>query len=173
MDLGELLRTNRRAAIVRGGQAATAMATLAGLGIGPAEAKKKKKKKKKKNPPPQVVATVQAATMTGAKEVPPEDGDPLGSGSGTCDIKSNGEICCDFTFNTTTVDSVVSGVHIHQGNVGTEDPGTIVVSFGVSLETCVKPGQATLDAIISGPPGFYANIHTNKFPNGAVRDQLL
>ena len=118
LDLGELLRTTRRAAIVRGGLAATAMAALAGLGIGPAEAKKKKKKKKKKSPPPQVVAQLIATNMTGAKEFPgPGDGEAFDC-SATFVIKSNGEICCNFTFNTKTPDSEITLTHIHQGVSG-------------------------------------------------------
>ena len=171
LDLGELLRTTRRAAIVRGGLAATAVAALAGMGIGPAEAKKKKKKKKKKSPPPQVVAQLVATNMTGAKEFPGPGDDEAFDCSATFVIKSNGEICCNFTFNTKTPDSEITLTHIHQGVSGASGPP--VVNFNGEMETCVKPGQAILDQIIAGPAGFYANLHTNKFPDGAVRDQLI
>jgi hypothetical protein len=174
-ELDEITLTTRRATVARAGVLAAASALLASrLEIFSAEAKKKKrrKKKRKKAPPAQVVARLQAASMTGAKEVPPEDGDAGASGSATFDIKSNGEICCDFDVMNLEAESVIILTHIRQGALGEEPPNNIVVDFAGKTVNCVKPGQAILDEILANPAGFYANLHTDKHPNGAVRDQL-
>ena len=114
--------------------------------------------------------------MTGAQEVAPTVGDPNGYGGAQFRVKGN-QICVTFTFTTTTP-FTVTGTHIHEGAAGVN--GGIVVDFGVAtlgVETCVNcttsacsPG--VLGRIKANPPGFYANIHTNAFPNGAVRGQL-
>jgi hypothetical protein len=169
LDFAELLRTTRRAAIVRGGLAATALTALAGLGVSPAEAKKKKKKKKKKSPPPQVIARLQASAMTGAKEIP-GPGDPNATGTAIFEIKSNGQICCDFNVQNLADGSTIILTHIHQGDA--DEMGGVVVDFEGETENCVSPGQAILNQIIANPAGFYANLHTNLFSGGAVRDQL-
>jgi hypothetical protein len=159
----------RRAMLWLGGRLSIAAGLSASLGALSAEAKKKKKRKKKK-PKPQPDIVLQAANMTGDKEVPSESGDSLGSGSATFTFKANGQVCCDFTFTTTTPDSEVILTHIHEGAAGEE--GNVVIDFNAQLETCVTAPLVTRNAIIANPAGFYANLHTNKFPNGAVRDQL-
>jgi hypothetical protein len=139
------------------------------------EAKKKKKKKKKKK---DKTFNFIANPMTGAQEVAPTIGDPIGVGNSSFSIKGN-RICG--TFNLTQATSfTVTGTHIHQGT-STEN-GPIVVDFGVAtlgVETCLtctgtgppcNPG--ILGQIKANPSGFYANIHTTPHPNGAVRGQL-
>jgi hypothetical protein len=144
------------------------LAASLGAGLAPTGAKKKKKKKKKK--PPRTAFLLQAAEMTGEKEVLPITGDLSASGSATFTVKTNGTICCDFTFNTTTPSSVVVLTHIHSGGATTNGP--VVVDFGGELERCVPISKALTDQLRANPAGFYANIHTNTFPDGAVRDQL-
>ena len=171
-----LTATTRRTTIATGGKLA---AILGFLGVGlwavPGEAKKKHKKKKKKK-----TFNFKADPMTGANEVPGAGvNDPLGSGSSTFRIKGN-QICGTFNFTTTTPNSTVSGTHIHQAAVGVNGP--LVVDFQVAtigVEKCLTctsgpPCDAgILGQIKANPAGFYANIHTNAFPNGAVRGQLV
>jgi hypothetical protein len=169
-----LTATTRRETITKGGKFAAVLGMVAaGLTIGSADAKKKKKKKKK-------TFNFKADPMTGANEVPgPGVNDPLGSGSSTFRIKGN-QICGTFNFTTTTPNSTVSGTHIHQAAAGVNGP--IVVDFQIATIgvekclTCTSGGSCDpgiLGQIKANPSGFYANIHTNAFPNGAVRGQLV
>ncbi len=139
---------------------------MVALGAVSVDAKKKNRKKKRKKKPFFLVA----ADMTGAKEVDPNPGDPLGSGSAEFTIKSNGTICATFTFETTTPDSVIQMTHIHQGEDTVNGP--VVIDFHGKLSECVPIGKALASQIKANPAGFYANIHTNNFTGGAVRDQL-
>ena len=130
------------------------------LGREDLEAKRKKKKKTYK---------FTAGSMTGAQEVPPSDGDPIGQGIATFTIKGK-QICGLFTLSQAT-SFTVTGTHIHQGAVGVDGP--IVVSFGATVGSKVCLNAAGIvNQIKANPAGFYANIHTSTSPNGAVRGQL-
>jgi len=76
---------------------------------------------------------------------------------------------------------LITGLHVHQGAKGVNGP--IVVNSGVAsfadadgegnvtmVVTSVAP--ATLQAILSSPRDYYANLHTSVYPAGAMRDQL-
>ena len=125
-------------------------------------------------PPPPPIFRFAADPMTGANEVPPED--PGGNGSAQFTIQGS-TICGTFQL-TTTPPSTVTGTHIHAGASGAE--GGIVVDFGAALnqQTCVTcpsaacPNASTPSNIIANPAGFYGNIHTLAFSEGAVRAQL-
>jgi hypothetical protein len=167
--------TRRRAvALVGSSIFGGALASLGLAADADARKKKKKKKKKKKDKTFNFIAN----PMTGAQEVAPTIGDPIGVGNSSFSIKGN-RICG--TFNLTQATSfTVTGTHIHEG--GSTVNGPIVVDFGVAtlgVETCLtctgtgppcNPG--ILGQIKANPSGFYANIHTTPHPNGAVRGQL-
>jgi hypothetical protein len=37
---------------------------------------------------------------------------------------------------------------------------------------CVSAPRATINAILKQPSGYYVNVHTSDFANGAIRGQL-
>ncbi len=153
----------RRALVALGGM-------LAGTGLGAldTDAKKKKKKKKKKKVQP---FALQALNMTGANEVLPTVGDANASGTANFAVDAKGTICATFTFNTTTPNSSITGAHIHKGASTVNGP--IVIDFNGKLSECVTvTDKALLEDLKANPGGYYANIHTNNFTNGAVREQL-
>jgi CHRD domain len=165
--------STRRSTIARGGKLAAVLGLLAtGVWGQAAEAKKKHKKKKKKKP------VSLHATLSGANEFPPDSGDPNATGSCSFTVKGS-QICGTFNLSTSPP-SPVSGTHIHKGLPGADGP--IVVNFGVATlgqEVCFTcPSSACSDSsilsqITSDAPGFYCNIHTNAFTDGAARGQLV
>ena len=69
----------------------------------------------------------------------------------------------------------ITAAHIHRGVKGVNGP--VVVAFvtksiGTGKISCIIVPAASAKAIIKNPKGFYINVHTAKFPNGAVRAQL-
>ena len=63
--------------------------------------------------------------------------------------------------------------HIHKGAKGTS--GNIVVALpGSSYQAsgCVPASSAILRTIEADPHGYYVNIHSKKYPGGAIRAQL-
>jgi len=111
------------------------------------------------------------ASLTGAAERPAADRD----GKGAASILVTGSRVC-FGIQVNGIDRPTAA-HIHRG--GSRVNGPIVVGLrtpsagnnGTSVG-CVTTTSANLTAIKRGPTGFYINVHTRAFPNGAVRGQL-
>ena len=105
-----------------------------------------------------------------------DGGDGEANGSGTAAITidpDTGQVCWDLS-----VDGVgdVTASHIHVGAEGAS--GDVVVpldvdGFSGTSSDCVDASDADLDAIIANPAGYYVNIHTEAFPAGAIRGQLV
>ena len=65
--------------------------------------------------------------------------------------------------------------HIHRGGIGVDGP--VVVTLASDYPNNFASGTATaiaalIDEIRRNPSGFYVNVHTGDFPNGAIRAQL-
>lgn len=120
-------------------------------------------------------ATASAQTLStalsGANEIP-GPGDTDGSGFAVV------------TINGTTIDWVILATkiaaptlaHIHRGAAGAA--GNPVVNFNPTFVGGTASGsipgvdQALINEILGNPSGFYVNVHTADFPNGAIRGQL-
>jgi CHRD domain len=106
--------------------------------------------------------------LTGAAETPKADG---GSGRAALTLNaSNGRVCWIFS-NLKGIKSATAA-HIHKAPKGRA--GAIVVPLGGTFKAkgCTKSTKATVKAILKKPGAYYVNIHTKKFPNGAIRGQL-
>jgi hypothetical protein len=119
------------------------------------------------------------AAMNGANEVNAEGekggGDRNGGGSFTAIIKG-GELCYGLAVKD-IADPVAA--HIHRG--GPNTAGDIVVPLE-SLPTsgnrgssagCTDVSRRLVRQIRRNPGRFYVNVHTDDFPDGAVRGQLF
>jgi hypothetical protein len=113
-----------------------------------------------------------AIAMTGDTESPA--GDPVGTGTATVRLRSGqGQVCFTFDVQNITLPSV--GAHIHKGAAGTSGPivvGLVAPGAAGSSRGCVAAARATVAAILAGPAGYYANVHTTDFQAGAIRGQL-
>jgi CHRD domain len=110
-------------------------------------------------------------TMTGRAESPP--GAPQGVGKAVIAFHDNThQICWRFAhlhgFSTATY------AHIHKGASHKSGPIVLPLSTGPALHHrgCVAAGPALMAAIAKNPEGYYVNIHSAKYPAGAVRAQL-
>jgi len=107
-------------------------------------------------------------TLLGSNEV------PKATGSGKAVITLNagtGKVC--WTFSNLKGVSKVNASHIHKGPKGKAGP-VVVAFFSGALKTkgCVTASKALVKAIEKNPSGYYVNIHTAKYPAGAIRGQL-
>ena len=120
-------------------------------------------------PPPQPPTYVLLiARLTGAAEVP-GPGDPDGHGVVAVVVFSQQQRICaqGLVFNI----GQPTGVHIHQGAAG--NAGPVVVDFAQLRQGCIdNVAPALIQTISANPAGYYVNVHTVEFPNGAVRGQL-
>ncbi|MFG2382505.1 CHRD domain-containing protein [Streptomyces avermitilis] len=124
--------------------------------------------------------TILAAGLRGANEVPVAGGPAVGDKDGAAleFIRVKGDtVSVAVTWRGTGKPTML---HIHQGAKGAN--GGVKVDFGKLLEKgirhhsvvgTVKVKDAALLAQLKTDPGaFYANLHTARFPGGAVRGQL-
>jgi hypothetical protein len=104
--------------------------------------------------------------LTGA-DVAPTVGSPTGSGSVALSFYDQ-KVC----FSVTFVDVVPTAMHIHEGVAGAG--GDVVVEFPtVSAGSgCSLVVDGSQDLILETPSGYYINVHSELYPNGAVRGQL-
>ncbi|MDZ4830104.1 MAG: CHRD domain-containing protein [Phycisphaerae bacterium] len=112
--------------------------------------------------------------LVGCQEVP-SPGDSDGSASGQVWFDTG----VDKVFWNLTYSGIArpSAMHIHTGTAGVA--GGVFIGLGVAtsggagtLISEVATTDASLDAIIANPSGFYMNIHNAAFPGGAIRGQI-
>jgi CHRD domain len=122
--------------------------------------------------PAQPGATQFSAALTGANEVPAGDPD----GAGTARVRVLGAL------NQVCVRLEVRGIsrataaHIHRGAAGVNGPPVVNLDppdNDGDEDDCDRIGDALADEIQANPAGFYVNIHTADFPDGAIRGQLM
>jgi len=126
-------------------------------------------------PPPEPGDLV--TTLTGYREVDASDqrgsGDLDGYGGARLTTISFNSICYSLFVRGIAVPAV--GAHIHEGVWGTNGPIVADLtppgSNGMSAG-CIDVGSELVDRIVDDPAGFYVNIHTGQFPDGAIRGNL-
>jgi CHRD domain-containing protein len=106
------------------------------------------------------------AKLSGRNEVP-----KAGAASGEASIQITGTKVC-WRFNDLKGFTGATASHIHKAPIGTAGP--VVVPLGAAFKKtgCTTTSAALAKAILASPKGFYVNIHTTKFPGGALRGQL-
>ena len=86
-----------------------------------------------------------------------------------------------FSFDQLLVSGRPTAGHIHLGTAGTAGrvvfpfaaPGMIDPLAGeIQWSGTATATKSAISSLISNPRNYYVNVHTKKFPNGAVRGQL-
>ncbi len=109
--------------------------------------------------------------MQGKNEVPPAD--PNGYGIARVKLNmDNNEVCVRMRVYELTD---ITAAHIHKAPEGQN--GSIVVPLPTPDANSITRGCVFADANVlidlrDHPSDFYVNVHTTKFPNGAIRGQL-
>ncbi len=113
---------------------------------------------------------VYRVTMSGRAESP--HGAPRGVGLGVIAIHAGSMVCWRFAHLHGFVNATVA--HIHTGRQGSSGPVLIPLSTAAALhhQGCTHASAATITAIERDPAGYYINIHSARYPAGAVRGQL-
>lgn len=114
------------------------------------------------------------AGMVNDAEVP-GPGDPGGAGFAfLITTDTPGQVCAAvFTFG---LDGPPTSAHIHQAAAGSSGPAVITLvtpTEGSIPLNCYTVSDSLLAAMKTDITQFYVNVHTAKFPSGAIRGQLL
>ena len=111
------------------------------------------------------------AQLTGAQETPPPGNTSAATGLGTL-LLSSDEMSAQVNLSFSGLSSTQTAAHIH-GPAHMEVPGPVVfplLTGAVNNQTInLTPTQV---AQLKGGL-FYFNVHTNNFPNGEIRGQIL
>ena len=112
------------------------------------------------------------AVLLGGNEV--GGGDPDGYGAASVIFTPNG-IC--YSILVHGIDTP-QAAHIHEANAGANAPPAITLKFpsrgnAGSVSACRRVGDAIKNRMRARPNGFYINVHTTVFPDGAIRGQLF
>jgi hypothetical protein len=112
------------------------------------------------------------AKLDGEHEVP--HGDP--DGYGTFSASFNGTKLC-YGLQVIKIGPPIAA-HIHKGPVGQTGPISIQLHAPGTGAAAASTGCKTLstsraNAIKSSPGAYYVNVHTDAYPNGAIRGQLF
>jgi hypothetical protein len=113
-----------------------------------------------------------SATLSGADEAP-GPGATDGRGTATVTVNPGQKQIC-YTLDVSGI-GAANAAHIHVGEKGKsggvkvplETPGADGKSKG-----CASVDDQLMKDIMDNPAGYYVNVHTAAFPNGAVRGQL-
>jgi CHRD domain len=109
--------------------------------------------------------------MTGPQEVP--KGSPTGTGTFRYQLlPSTKQVCYSLTWSN--IGGTALSSHIHKGARGKSGPVVIPLSSiaPVKHSGCVKAAKSLIQAIGAHPSRYYVNVHTAKYPGGAIRGQL-
>ena len=105
----------------------------------------------------------------------PALGDPDGSGQATVSVHPSPEVESSMCWWIELADIGEPTVaHLHAGTEGTTGPVVATLDpFHADAATCIKHDDAAvIQAIINNPSAFYVDVHTDEFPDGALRGQL-
>jgi hypothetical protein len=109
-------------------------------------------------------------TLLGSNEVP--KGAPNGSGRAVITLNAGTAKVC-WSFSNLKGISNVTASHIHKAPKGKSGPVVIAFFTGtLTTKGCVKASKSLITAIEKNPSAYYVNIHTAKYPAGAIRGQL-
>lgn len=109
--------------------------------------------------------------LSGQEEVPPADAD--GRGIAWIKVKPSHDRFC-YALSVARIDGDITAAHLHQAPAGVNGPIVIPLEppFDGSSAACVTIDHDLAVAIVTDPEGFYVNVHSTVFPDGAVRGQL-
>ncbi len=118
-------------------------------------------------------ATRLRATLTGAAEVPTA-GDPDATGTANVNLDvSKGELCYEVAVQN--IDRP-TGMHIHEGESGKAGDVVVPMTTPTGSDTtttgCTNVDATLIGRMAANPDNFYVNVHTQMYPQGAIRGQL-
>ena len=112
------------------------------------------------------------AELNGGNEVP-GPGDPNGFGKAEIAINDAANtICTDLEVRDI---GNVTAAHIHRGGSGVAGPPVVDLDppDDNDSDDCDTVDDALVDEIRTNPGGFYVNVHTDDYPDGAIRGQIF
>ena len=112
--------------------------------------------------------TMLTTVLSASAETPPTGIDATGIFKGRVN-PATGQLC--YTLTSTNLDTLTMA-HIHAGAIGVAGPPVVILSPDVPTETCLAVDKDVAAKLVASPGDYYVNIHTARFPKGAIRGPL-
>ena len=106
------------------------------------------------------------AKLAGRNEVP-----KAGGARGEAFVQITGTKVC-WKFQDLHGFTGATASHIHKAPVGKAGPELIPLGAAFKKSGCTTAPAGVTRGIVANPRAYYVNIHTTKFPGGALRGQL-
>jgi hypothetical protein len=116
------------------------------------------------------MSPVVSATLLGKSEVPKS----ASKGSGLAVVHldaTKGTVC--WTFAKVAKIDKPTAAHIHKGKAGVAGPVIVPLGSSYKAKGCAKAPAKVIGAIEEHPGRYYVNIHTARYPAGAIRGALV
>lgn len=117
--------------------------------------------------PATLFAQSYSAILSGAAEIP-GPGDTDGAGLAVVSIDGS---TLRYTVWAQNIGAATSA-HIHTGAAGVSGAPLVTLDHNMLSSGTVTVSADVANQIRSNPSGYYINVHTGEFPNGAIRGQL-
>ena len=116
------------------------------------------------------MSPVVSSKLSGKNETP--KGAPAGSGIVTLHLNAKkGTVCWDF--KGVKGFAGPNAAHIHKGGAATAGPVVVPLGAAYKAKGCTKAPASTIAAIEGHPNAYYVNVHSARYPAGAIRGQLV
>ena len=115
------------------------------------------------------MSPIVSSKLSGQNERPTK-----GAGSGIVTLHldaKKGTVCWDF--KGVKGFAGPNAAHIHKGGAATAGPVVVPLGAAYKAKGCTKAPSATIAAIEGHPNAYYVNVHSAKYPAGAIRGQLV
>ncbi len=110
------------------------------------------------------------AKLLGAQEVP--KGAPKGHGIVNLTLSAKkGTVC--WTFEGIAGTDKPRAAHIHRGLLRKAGPVVVPLGAAYRAKGCTRAAKKLIEAIEAHPNRYYVNVHTARYPAGAIRGQLV
>jgi hypothetical protein len=116
----------------------------------------------------QAQLTAFQATINGAQETPPTGSAQTGFGFFTFNAATN---ALNYDINFTALPTGEILAHLHMGAVGVSGPVIVPLPLGTSINGTLAIPAAQVANLLAG--NTYVNFHSNAFPNGEIRGQVV
>ena len=104
-------------------------------------------------------------------EVVSRDGAPDAASGDFNGLADAGEGMLCYYLEAQGIDAVTEA-HVHQGKRGKDGRAVIALHMAVDDELCEPVEAGLLERITQDPNSYYVDLHTARYPRGALRGQL-
>jgi hypothetical protein len=117
------------------------------------------------------MSPVVSSKLSGRNEVPAK-GDPNATGLVILHLDAKKGTAC-WEFKGVRRIAAPTAAHIHKGRKGKAGPVTVPLGGKYKAKGCQRSSKRTIGAIETRPNDYYVNVHNARYPNGAIRGQLV